>query len=67
MASRVGVPLETAGRLGYAGAAGTAGSGDDAAAAPASAPRLNLSGFKKKVVPVIAEFFDSEDFREVER
>ena len=64
MASGVGVPLETAGRLGYAGGGD---GGGDAAAAPASAPRLNLSGFKKRVVPVIAEFFDSEDFDEVAR
>lgn len=75
-ASKVGVPLSSEGRLGYgrstgmgspprnyeeraAAGAGGAGAGDG------ESTRLNLSGFKRAVIPLIAEYFDSEDAGEV--
>lgn len=67
-AARVGVPLASAGRMGMLGSSPRHYTGDGDAPVPAAdAPRLNLSAFKKKVAPLIAEFFDSEDADEVAR
>lgn len=68
-ASRVGVPLSSAGRLGYdtsvVGSPPRDYSG--AAAPPEGVERQTLSSFKKRIIPVIAEYFDSGDIEEVSR
>lgn len=65
-ASRVGVPLSSGGgRMGLA-AAGAGGAGASGGGV-AVGSRINLSQFKKRIIPVIAEYFDSEDANEVAR